>query len=435
MEQDSEEKKKGGVLPVFFWIFFVATVAVLFILIATLLSRNGTFAGWKAQYTEWKEAKEAAKRAETAGEKTVHYFGPSGVAEYESWFAGEWRNAVAEGLVDEEGNKAESIEKDPLREALTVSPVNGSETWWSKAKKLSGELTLYAQARTPLYKTPHGGAEICGYAGAGEPFSLLAVFEDGWYVVSDGRFYYCSQGSRYTVTQLETIEPEKILETAEKQKVFHEVETVLQNPELPHGCEVTGLASLFSYYGVKADKCELADRWLPKGIWGQTDFRKAFVGDPRKKVASAGCFATVIADTANRYLTEGNPQRTEESEKKDTEKEKTENSGAECGLIAVAKENVSFEELLAMIQEAPVLAWTTMNLQAPYIAQVWEVDGEELYWQNLEHCVVLTGYNAEKGILYGTDPLYGPCEYDMKLFSVRFQTMYSQVVQIFTDTP
>ena len=410
MDKFSEEKKKDGVLPVFLWIFLVATVAVLLILTATLLSRNGTFAGWKAQYTEWKEAKEAAKRAETAGEKTVNYFGPSGVAEYESWFAGEWKNAVSEGLVDADGNKVAQTETDPLREALTVSPVNGSEVWWDKAKKLSGAVTLYAQARAPLYGAPDKNGTVLGYGMAGEAFSLMAVFEDGWYVVSDGRFYYCSQGAHFTMVQLQTVEPEVAFAAMKKDKVFHEVETVLQDPELPHGCEVTGLAMLLAYYGVEADKCELADKWLPKGAWGQTDFRKAFVGDPRKRVASAGCFAPVIADTANRYLTDIN-------------------------MTAVAKENVSFPDLLSMVQEAPVLAWTTMNLQAPYIAQVWEVDGEELYWQNLEHCVVLTGYDAEKGVLYGTDPLYGPCEYDIKLFSIRFQTMYSQVVQMVSDTP
>lgn len=410
MDKFSEERKKDGVLPVFLWIFLVATVAVLLILTATLLSRNGTFAGWKAQYTEWKEAKEAAKRAETAGEKTVNYFGPSGVAEYESWFAGEWKNAVSLGLVDEDGNKVAQTETDLLREALTASPVNGSEAWWDKAKKLSGAVTLYAQARAPLYGAPDKNGAVLGYGMAGEVFSLMAVFEDGWYVVSDGKFYYCSQGAHFTMVQLQTVEPETTFAAMEKDKVFHEVETVLQDPELPHGCEVTGLAMLLSYYGVEADKCELADTWLPKGAWGQTDFRKAFVGDPRKRVASAGCYAPVIADTANRYLTDIN-------------------------MTAVAKENVSFPDLLSMVQEAPVLAWTTMNLQAPYIAQVWEVDGEELYWQNLEHCVVLTGYDAEKGVLYGTDPLYGPCEYDIKLFSIRFQTMYSQVVQMVSDTP
>jgi len=409
MEHYSEEKKKDGVLPVFFWIFLVATVAVLLILTATLLSRNGTFGAWKAQYTEWKEAKEAAKRAETAGEKTVYYFGSSDAVEYESWFADRWAEASGE-VTGEEGEPAVPAEKDPLREALTASPVNGSEEWWSGATKLSGEVILYAQAQTPLYGTPHKDAAVCGYAAAEEEFRLLAVFKDGWYVVSDGRFYYCSFGSHYTMVQPENVAFETVLTSLEKQKVFHEVDTVLQNPELPHGCEVTGLAVLLSYYDIAADKCELADKWLPKGAWGQTDFRKAFVGEPAKKVASAGCYATVIADTANRYLKEEN-------------------------LTAVAKENVSFEELLSMVQEAPVLAWTTMNLEAPYIAQIWEVDGEELYWQNYEHCVVLTGYDAEKGVFYGTDPLYGPCEYDMRLFSLRFQTMYSQVVQMVTDIP
>lgn len=416
MENHRDEKKKDGVLPVFFGIFLVATVAVLLILIATLLSRNGTFATWKAQYTEWKEAKEAEKRAETAGEKTVHYFGPSGVAEYESWFSGMWKSALLEEVKEEEGNETEQTVKDPLREALTASPVNGSESWWSKATKLSGNVTLYAQGDAPLFGAPDKDAEVCGYAGAGEAFRLLAAFKDGWYVVSDGRFYYCSHGQHYTLVQLENITPETLKVSLEKQKVFHEVDTVLQNPELPHGCEATGLASLLSYYDIFADKCELADKWMQKGVWGETDFRKAFVGNPRKISGSAGCYADVIANTANRYL------------------EESENQGGDR-LTAVAKEGVSFEELLKMVEKAPVLAWTTMNLQAPYIAQVWEVDGEELYWQNLEHCVVLTGYDLEKGVFYGTDPLYGPCEYDMKLFAIRFQTMYSQVVQLVEKAP
>jgi uncharacterized protein YvpB len=135
------------------------------------------------------------------------------------------------------------------------------------------------------------------------------------------------------------------------------------------------------------------------------------VGNPRKTVASAGCYATVIADTANRYL-----------------KEK------EIGLTAESRENVSYSELIALLEEAPVLAWTTMDLKAPYIAQIWNVDGEELYWQNYEHCVVLTGYDREKGIFYGNDPLYGPCEYDRKLFFLRFQTLFSQIVCIKVET-
>lgn len=409
MEHFSEEKKKDGVLSVFLWIFLVAAVLVLLILVLTLLDRNGTLDRWKAQYTEWKEEKEAKKRAEHAGEKTVHYFGPSGVSDYESWFSGAWMEGLlTEGETGKPGEAvAEGWESDPLRQGLAESPVKGAETWWSEVTKVTEPVVLYAQAETPLYGTPDKKGTIYGHGAAGEEFSLFGVFEDGWYVVSDGRYYYCSEGSHYTMVKPSIVSIEEAKEAVEAKKVFHEVDTVLQKPELPHGCEVTGLATLLSYYGVKADKCELADEWLPKGVWGQTNFRKAFVGDPRKTYASAGCYGSVIEDTGNRYLA---------SEKKE--------------LTIISREGVDCYELLSMVEKAPVLAWTTMNLNAPYIAQVWNVDGEELYWLNYEHCVVLTGYDLEKEVFYGTDPLYGPCEYDMKLFLLRFQTMYSQVVQV-----
>ena len=405
--ESKKREKKDGVLPVFLWIFLVATVAVLLILGATLLSRNGTFDRWRAQYQAWQEEKEAAKRAEEAGEKTVNYFGASGIAEYESWFAGEWKYAIANGDLSGYKTGEGALQTDPLREVLTASPVNGTEDWWIAMEKLSGAVTLYARAETLLYASPNRSEEVVGQAFAGEEFGLFAVSPDGWYVVTDGEFYYCSEGSHYTMVRLEDVDLETVFAERENEKIFHDVESILQKPELPHGCEVTGLAMLLSYYGHSADKCKLADVWLPKGAWGSTDFRKAFIGDPRKTYASAGCYATVIEETATRYL-----------------------QAQESVLRAESKEGITFSELLSMVEEAPVLAWMTMELKAPYIAQVWTVDGEELYWQNYEHCVVLTGYDTEKGVFYGTDPLYGPCEYDMKLFWLRFQTMYSQVVRI-----
>ncbi|MCH5273854.1 MAG: C39 family peptidase [Lachnospiraceae bacterium] len=405
MSKSAKREKQDGILPVFFWIFLTATLLVLFILTMTLLDRNGTIARVKEQFAEWREEREAAKRAKNAGEKSVTYFGPSGIAEYDSWFSGgTW------GDVDIE-NMPPDGQDVTIRQDITVSPVNGSESWWGKAKKLNGNVTLYAQAETPLYGSPDKVGKVFGYTAAGEAFRLFAVFEDGWYVVTDGRFYYCSEGNRYTMVQPETVDFEAVFAAREEKKVVHTIKGVLQNPELPHGCEVTALTVLLSYYGCSADKCVLADEWLPKGTWGSTDFNKAFVGNPRKSVSSAGCFASVIEDTANRYL-----------------------QAQGSSLIAKSCRDVSFEELLSMVEEAPVIAWMTMELKAPYIAQVWTVDGEELYWQNYEHCTVLSGYDLEKGVFYGADPLYGACEYDMKLFFLRFQTMYSQVVRIENGT-
>lgn len=408
MSKSAKKESQDGILPVFFWIFFVAALLVLFILVMTLLDRNGTLAQIKEQFAEWREEREAARREKEAGTKTVTYFGPSGIAEYESWLAGGmWGDIGTEGTVPVGSNVPGTAQEEHPRQDISVSPVNGKESWWPDAKKLSGSVTLYAQAETPLYGAPDAQGKIFGYTAAGEAFRLFAVFEDGWYVITDGRFYYCSEGTRYTMTQPENVDFEAVFAAREEKKTVHTVKEILQNPELPHGCEVTALAMLLSYYGCSADKCVLADQWLPKGIWGSTDFNKAFVGNPRKSTSSAGCFAPVVEDTANRYLqAEGST------------------------LTAESRQGVSFDELLSMLEEAPVLAWTTMELKAPYIAQVWTVDGEELYWQNCEHCVVLTGYDLEKGIFYGMDPLYGVCEYDMRLFFLRFQTMYSQVLQI-----
>lgn len=413
-ERGRKKKRNDGVLPAILGIFIVATAVVFLILVVTLLDRNGTIDRWKAQYSQWKEARDAQERAKHAGEKTVHVFGASGVAEYDSWFAGTW---MLEGEQKETKDleKTETQVADPLRQTLTKSPVNGMEVWWKEVTKVSGEVLLYAQADTPLYAAPEENGTVYGRAVAGEKFRLFGVFADGWYVVTDGSYYYCSRGEHYTMVQPEQVDFEAAFAACETKAVFHEVEEILQEPELPHGCEVTALAMLLRYYGYAADKCVLADEWLAKGGWGETDFWKAFVGDPRKSYRSAGCYASVIADAANRYV-------------RDAEGTKMKSSTGKS-LTVIAKEGVSFAELLAMLEKTPVIAWTTMELNAPYIAQVWTVDGKELYWQNYEHCVVLTGYDLEKGVFYGQDPLYGACAYEMKLFYLRFQTMFSQVVR------
>lgn len=60
------------------------------------------------------------------------------------------------------------------------------------------------------------------------------------------------------------------------------VETILQNPELPRGCEVTSLAMLLRYYNVKVTKLELADK-ITKDT---TEYRRSgstvYAGNPYK---------------------------------------------------------------------------------------------------------------------------------------------------------
>jgi|GEM_PF-447524 len=86
------------------------------------------------------------------------------------------------------------------------------------------------------------------------------------------------------------------------------VRTVLQNPELPNGCEAASLAALLKYKGVPADKLDLAYGYIPRGdIEETTDGRTgpdpelAYAGDP---AAGLGfyCFAQPVAQGANAYL-------------------------------------------------------------------------------------------------------------------------------------
>lgn len=389
-------KEKEDFLKAVLAVVLIGTLLVLLILMLTLLGRNGTLAQWKAQYNAWLESlhpTEAPTPTMTPEEKLLH-FGPEDGGRLSYWELFSW--------IPEAEKQEETIPEK--RRDLTENPVNGSEAWWKDATRLAGTVTIYAQADTPLYGAPDRKSEVFGVTEEGEEFRLVAVFSDGWYVITDGDYYYCSEGSRFTMTV-----PEKpdLASLWRAEPVSYKVTNLLQKPELPYGCEVTALATLLNYYKIKADKCTLADKWLLKGEWGKTDFRKAFVGDPRRKTKSAGCYASAIEDTANRYL------ESVGSEKK-----------------AYSAEGISAEQLLELLDEAPVIVWTTMELKPSYIAQVWEVDGEELLWLNCEHSIVLTGYDFEKGVFYGSDPLYGSCEYDMQLFFLRFATMLSQAVWI-----
>lgn len=85
------------------------------------------------------------------------------------------------------------------------------------------------------------------------------------------------------------------------------VPQILQNPELPNGCEITSLCEVLRYLGFDADKCELADRYLPRSAqWYGADPDKVYMGDPHRDDGSPEtgyyCFAGPVVAAANAYL-------------------------------------------------------------------------------------------------------------------------------------
>lgn len=187
----------------------------------------------------------------------------------------------------------------------------------------------------------------------------------------------------------------------------NEFDALLQNPELPTGCEVTSLASLLCHFGFDVDKTELADSYLPKGEIGLTSPETAFVGDP-KSSESYGCFAPVIVKCANSYL---------------------EIIDADCK--AYNTTGASLDSLFCEIEKSnPVLVWTTMFLAESFVSKVWNINGTDIPWLANEHCVVLTGFDKNEGVVYVMDPLRGNVKYNLELFNKRYEELGKQSVII-----
>lgn len=193
------------------------------------------------------------------------------------------------------------------------------------------------------------------------------------------------------------------------------VETVLQNPELPNGCEATSLAAVLQTKGIPADKLDLAYGYIPRSdIVEEADGRfgpdpeQAYAGDPATGLGFY-CFAEPIVQGANAYL-------------------------QACGssLRAVDITGVTGDGLLQYLRGGdPVIVWITTDLQAPrtgsYTWTLWQTGETYTPYVNL-HCVVLTGWSGD--ICSLMDPLRGETTVDADVFLDCFVQMGSRAVVV-----
>lgn len=185
-----------------------------------------------------------------------------------------------------------------------------------------------------------------------------------------------------------------------------DVNVIYQLPELPTGCEITSLAMVLNYFGYNIDKETLANDYLEKGTIGVDSYKKVFLGDPHSKSAY-GCFAPVIVNSANKYLSD-----------QQSDLHSFDLTGSEL--------NELFEEIRYGI---PVIIWGSLN---PNITiqynQTWIVDSEILKWPANEHCMVLTGFDLDTNTVTISDPLKGVCVYDYNSFLEYYVELGRQAV-------
>lgn len=192
--------------------------------------------------------------------------------------------------------------------------------------------------------------------------------------------------------------------------VIEGFEAVLQEPELPSGCEITSLTETLNYLGFDVDKMTMAFDFMPIDLAGYTLMDEAYIGDPRYD--GFGCNANVIVQTADKYF-----------------------ASVDSPCYGVDLTGTEFSDLFWQISEGrPVLVWTTIDLHESYPELVWTAgNGEDFYFDWWQHCMVIYGYDKAEDTVYAADPLNGNVTYSLSQFNRMYDVLGKQAVMICGD--
>ncbi len=227
-----------------------------------------------------------------------------------------------------------------------------------------------------------------------------------WYFADEITYLFSVHTIQYEEFDFETETP------------IQKAEIILQNPQLPTGCEATAASMLLNCYNIKIDKRIVADK-IPKFEVEEIDGKvyaphpnEYFIGDPRQS-SSFGVFAAPVTATINEIFDE---------------------IGAD--LTARDITGASQQEILKYIDSGhPVCIWATMSLVPVQHLVGWNLIADGKYtdefftWPAHEHCLLLIGY--DESTVTVLDPLKSEVKYDRELFFTRHTEVggYAVVVQ------
>ncbi|MFC5540716.1 MAG: C39 family peptidase [Bacilli bacterium] len=192
------------------------------------------------------------------------------------------------------------------------------------------------------------------------------------------------------------------------------VPVVLQNPELPNGCEITSLTAILNYYGLKMDKIKMNEVlpkgkvYTKKGVMYGPDPNKAYAGSPKEKDGGYYVYAPPLVDVANQIL---------------------EDENAEFRALDIT--GATKEELIDYVKSGvPVLTWVTIDWKEPRKSGYWVIEGTNKkhgIYKNL-HAVVMTGYGNGKVTIM--NPLTGIEKIDEKTFFRAYEQLGSHALVV-----
>ena len=183
-------------------------------------------------------------------------------------------------------------------------------------------------------------------------------------------------------------------------------ETVLQNPELPTGCEITALTQTINFYGFDIDKTTLCDMFMPIDFDGYYTMNQVYLGDPRA-TNGFGCNAPVIKKVADDYF-----------------------AYLGSDWYALDLTGISLQEVFYQIEQGyPVVVWSTIGQRETHATYQFTLGcGEDFYFNGYQHCLTIYGFDYSEGVVYVADPMEGNMKYDMARFERIYNEMGKQAV-------
>ncbi|MDP5275065.1 C39 family peptidase [Chengkuizengella axinellae] len=209
----------------------------------------------------------------------------------------------------------------------------------------------------------------------------------------------------------------KLTETGQSEitKLYFPFEPLLQNPELPQGCEITALTSVLHFYGYHVSKTEMADHYLPKEplirknnkLYSANPY-KAYAGNPRDKNGGLFSYTPPIVKAANHYF------------------DNVDGNYSVVDLTGSSREDI-IEQLN---QGVPIMVWVTIDLNKPQMDFSWYFNdtGEFFSAPSNLHVMVLHGYDQNN--VYVMDPLKGEMTYDANTFFGSYYALGSHAMMI-----
>lgn len=267
--------------------------------------------------------------------------------------------------------------------------------------------TVYAAWNVNIREGYGTGYKILSSLKLGQSIVRTGICDNGWSRVS-----YNNQTAYILTKYLSTKKTTVTAATSDQTSITSgestrlNVNSILQNPELPTGCEITSLTVVLNYLGYSVDKAYLSDNFLDKYTAGTVSAWNGFIGNPRT-AGAYGCFAPPIIKAANSYLA---------------------SAGGSEKAINLTGSDISI--IYNMVQNGhPIIVWATIGMVEPFDSTTWNINGENFTWPGNEHCLVLIGY-TDTTVTFA-DPLKGIVTYSRTLFEKRYKQLYSQAIAIY----